>query len=154
MWCHDTFILCMQLRCEPGGEFPCPSWERCVSPAAVCKTDPSAQSPPVSPAAPASSSSPVRDKDAKHGHIHAAIQMLCKRHHDVWPCIRVINHAQPTWKHFTIFIQWLKIFSTDLAGRLVWFLPEEGKLFAVWFRDGRPVNVLLIIIWWLDSYTF
>lgn len=77
------------------------------------------------------------------------IQMLCKRHHDVWPCIRVINHAQPTCKHFTIFIQWLKIFSKDLAGRLVWFLPEERKLFAVWFRDGRAVNVLLIIMWWI-----
>lgn len=59
----------MRLRCEPGGEFPCPSWGKCVSPAAGCKTDQIAQSPPVSPVAPASSSSPARQKDGNRGYI-------------------------------------------------------------------------------------
>lgn len=56
---------CMRLRCEPRDESPCPSWWRCVFPAAGCKTVPSVQSPPACPAAQASSSWPARKTERR-----------------------------------------------------------------------------------------
>lgn len=50
-------------RCEPAVEFPCPSWERFVFPAAVCKTDQIVWSPPGILASRASSFSPANQKE-------------------------------------------------------------------------------------------